>query len=121
MPTRDHPYGTLQRRHGETVSALAANTCIAATAAALTRDRVVVGAAGDITPEELGLLIDTRILGDLARRTAPSARPKTCSPSTSEGQGVTVVISPSPHRLRSSVRKAFERRLNPDFLRRFTC
>ena len=66
----DHPYerdsdGTL-----ETVPALTRDDIVAAHAATMARDRLYVAAAGDISPEELGALLDT-LLGDLPATGAP--------------------------------------------------
>ncbi len=60
----DHPYerdsdGTL-----ETVPGLTRDDLVAAHAATMARDRLYVAAAGDISAEELGALLDT-LLGDL--------------------------------------------------------
>jgi zinc protease len=60
----DHPYGTPRAGSEAVVAALTRDDLIAARDRVLTRDRVVVGAVGDITPEALGLLLD-RVLGDL--------------------------------------------------------
>ena len=66
----DHPYerdsdGTL-----ETVPALTRDDLVAAHAATMARDRLYVAAAGDISAEELGALLDT-LLGDLPATGAP--------------------------------------------------
>lgn len=66
----DHPYerdsdGTL-----ETVPALTRDDLIAAHAATMARDRLYVAAAGDISAEELGALLDG-LLGDLPATGAP--------------------------------------------------
>lgn len=67
----DHPYATSINGTAESVAALSRQDLVAAKNRVLARDRVVVGAAGDITPEELGPLLD-RILGGLpAEGTAP--------------------------------------------------
>lgn len=66
----DHPYGSSGDGTIETVTALTRDDVLAAHKAALTRDRVFVAAAGDITAEELGLLLD-HLLGDLPATGAP--------------------------------------------------
>ena len=66
----DHPYGSSQDGTVESVSALAPEDLHAAHDAALARDRVYVGAVGDISAEELGLLLD-ELLGDLPATGAP--------------------------------------------------
>ena len=60
----DHPYGLPQDGTVETVSALTRDDLLAAHKGALARDRIYVGAVGDITPEELSALLDD-LLGDL--------------------------------------------------------
>jgi zinc protease len=87
----DHPYGSSLDGTRESVSALSRDDLVAAHDAALARDRVVVGAAGDISADELGRLIDS-ILADLPAEGAPM-------PSAAEYQlppGNTVVEFPSP-------------------------
>ena len=87
----DHPYGSSGDGTVATVTALTRDDVVAAHEAALARDRVFVAAAGDITAEELGLLLD-RLLGDL---------PATGAPQLTEAPwllpaGVTVQDFPSP-------------------------
>ena len=53
-----HPYGRNGDGTPETVAALVRADLVAAHQAAITRDRVFIGAAGDITPEELSALLD---------------------------------------------------------------
>lgn len=60
----DHPYGRPDEGTAESVRALTRADIVAAHQAALARDRVVVSAAGDITPERLSALLDT-LLDDL--------------------------------------------------------
>lgn len=60
----DHVYGRPADGTEETVQALGREDIAGAHRAALTREGVTVGAAGDITPEALGLILDT-LLGDL--------------------------------------------------------
>ncbi|MDQ1900858.1 pitrilysin family protein [Paracoccus sp. WLY502] len=71
----DHPYATSISGTMESVAALTRQDLVAAKNRVLARDRVVVGAAGDITPEELGQLVDT-VLGGLPEQgTAPLPEP----------------------------------------------
>ncbi|MBU3029154.1 M16 family metallopeptidase [Paracoccus marinaquae] len=88
----DHPYGSSTNGDAASVAALSRQDLVAAKNRVLARDRVVIGAAGDITPEELGLLVD-RILGRLPEEgTAPL-------PGTAElavAGGVTVIDWDSP-------------------------
>ena len=54
----DHPYGRPSDGTPETVAALTRDDLIAAHQAAITRDRVFIGAAGDIAPDALAALLD---------------------------------------------------------------
>ncbi|WP_372801900.1 M16 family metallopeptidase [Paracoccus seriniphilus] len=88
----DHPYGSSINGTPDSVAALTRKDLVTAKNRVLARDRVVVGAAGDITPEELGLMLD-KILGGLPEKgTAPL-------PERAELQltgGVTVIDWDSP-------------------------
>lgn len=59
----DHPYARPSDGTLESVGALTRQDLLEAHAAALARDRVFVSAAGDITAEELGLLLDELFAG----------------------------------------------------------
>jgi zinc protease len=74
----------------ETVTALTRDDVVAAHKAALARDRIFVAAAGDITAEELGLLLD-RLLGDLPATGRTTDRAPWLLP-----PGTTVVDFPTP-------------------------
>lgn len=65
-----HPYATSRDGTAETVNALTRDDLFAAKDATMALDRVYIGAVGDITAEELGLLLDT-LLGDLPATGAP--------------------------------------------------
>lgn len=54
----DHPYGTSGDGTVDSVAALTRDDILAAHKAALARDRIYVAAAGDITPEDLGRILD---------------------------------------------------------------
>lgn len=88
----DHPYATSVNGTASSVSALTRQDLVAAKNRVLARDRVVVGAAGDIGAEELGLLIDRILAGLPAEATAPLPEP--AEPALSGG--VTVVDWDSP-------------------------
>ena len=60
----DHPYATSRDGTLESVAGLTRDDLVAAKAAVMARDRLYVGAVGDITPEELGALLDD-LLGGL--------------------------------------------------------
>jgi zinc protease len=87
----DHPYASDGSGTVETVSALTRDDILAAHKGALARDRIYVAAAGDITAEELGPLLD-RLLGDLPATGTPlpGRAPWLLQP------GVTVIDFPSP-------------------------
>ncbi len=87
----DHPYGSSLSGTAETVTALTRDDLVAAHADVLARDRVFIGAVGDITPQQLGLLLD-ELLGGLPEKGAPM-------PAVAEvtiPAGVTVVDFPTP-------------------------
>ncbi|NOC46858.1 pitrilysin family protein [Ruegeria sp. HKCCD7559] len=64
MAYGDHPYGSEGKGTIESVSALTRDDVVAAYKGVFAKDRLYVGAVGDITAEELGTLLDT-LLGDL--------------------------------------------------------
>ena len=66
----DHPYATDSNGTLESVSALTREDIVAAHEDVLVRDRVYVGASGDISAEELGRILDA-LLGDLPASGAP--------------------------------------------------
>jgi zinc protease len=87
----DHPYGSAFAGTTESVAALTREDLIEAHRAVLVRERIYVGAVGDITPEELSNLLDT-LLGDLPETGAPMPpRAKVNIPG-----GVTVVPFDTP-------------------------
>jgi len=87
----DHPYGSSLNGSVETVTALTRDDLVAAHRDVLARDRIFIGAAGDITPQALGLLLDD-LLGGLPETGAPvPARAEVNVPS-----GVTVVDFATP-------------------------
>ena len=66
----DHPYGAYYGGTVESVSALTRDDIVDAFARTIARDRIYISAVGDISAEELGLLLD-RLLGDLPETGAP--------------------------------------------------
>jgi zinc protease len=64
----DHPYGSSRDGTLDSVAALTRDDIVAAHQTVLNRANMFVGVAGDITPEELGPLLD-RLLGDLPEGT----------------------------------------------------
>ena len=87
----DHPYGSSGDGTIESVAALTRDDVVDAHKGALARDRIYVAAAGDISPEELGTLLD-RLFEGLPATGAPL-------PDRVEwtlSQGVTTVDFPTP-------------------------
>ena len=87
----DHPYAYSTDGTIESVTALTRDDLVAAHGAVLALDRIYVGAVGDITPEELGLLLDD-LLGGLPHTGAPMPP----MADVSIPGGVTVVDFPTP-------------------------
>ena len=113
MAFGDHPYGSDQEGTAETVQALTRQDMIDAHRAVFALDRVYVGAAGDITPEALGLLLD-ELLGDLPAEGAPL-------PADAEWAlegGITVVDFATPQSVALFVQPGMER-TDPDFFPAF--
>ena len=71
MAFGDHPYGSSLSGTMESVTALTRDDIVAAHKAVLTRENLYVGAVGDITAEELGVLLDD-LLGALPETGAPA-------------------------------------------------
>ncbi|MCV2879190.1 insulinase family protein [Sedimentimonas flavescens] len=65
-----HPYGSSLNGTAESVKALSREDIFDAKARVMARDRLVISAVGDITPAELGVLLD-HLLGDLPETGAP--------------------------------------------------
>jgi zinc protease len=87
----DHPYATTGDGTIAIVTALTREDIVAAHKGALARDRIYVAASGDITADELGVLLDS-LLGDLPATGVPM-------PVDAPWQlpaGVTVVDFPTP-------------------------
>ena len=86
-----HPYASSGKGTPESVAALTRRDLLAAHRNALARDRVFIAAAGDITPDQLGALLD-RILAALPETGAALPGP---APWNLSG-GVSIVDFPSP-------------------------
>lgn len=65
-----HPYGSDDSGSPESVAALTRDDLIEAQARTMARDRLHVAAVGDITPDQLGALLD-RLFGELPETGAP--------------------------------------------------
>jgi zinc protease len=87
----DHPYATSDDGTRASLQGLTRDDILAAKAATMARDRLFVSAVGDITPEDLGRLLD-RLLGDLPATGAPMPPPA----KVDLAGGVTVVDFASP-------------------------
>ncbi len=70
MAYGDHPYARIGDGTEQTVAALTRDDLVAAHAGAIARDRIYVGAVGDITEAELGAFLD-ELLGDLPETGTP--------------------------------------------------
>ena len=82
----DHPYGSAIEGTEDSIAALTRDDLIEAHKGALARDRVYVGAAGDISAEELAVVLD-KLLADLPETGTPQAS----AVDVSTKAGVTVV------------------------------
>ncbi|WP_299550678.1 pitrilysin family protein [uncultured Tateyamaria sp.] len=74
MAYGDHPYGSNYRGTIDSVTTLTRDDMITAHSAVFAKDRLYVGAVGDITPEELGPMLD-ELLGALPDEGAPQPGP----------------------------------------------
>jgi zinc protease len=108
-----HPYARPADGTPESVAALTREDVVAAHHAALTRDRVLVGAAGDISAAELGALLDA-LLGDLPEATLDLPD---YAEFTAPG-GITLVEHPGPQSV-IAFGHAGIRRDDPDFMAAF--
>ncbi|MCO8143622.1 insulinase family protein [Rhodovulum tesquicola] len=105
----DHPYGSASDGTEESVAALTSDDLIAAHARTIARDRLYVAAAGDITAEDLGALLDALFDG-LPETGAPL-------PERAEyglGGGLTVVPFDTPQSVAVFGHEGMERD-HPDF------
>ncbi len=77
----DHPYATPGEGSIDSVTALTRDDIVAAWKGAIARDRIFVAAAGDITAEDLALLLD-RLFAGCPKPAHRSPRPRhgCCSP-----------------------------------------
>jgi zinc protease len=83
----DHPYGRPARGTKESVTGLTVADMRGFVAERLARDNLVIGVVGDITPEELGRVLD-RAFGDLPAKAGPNDVP----PVKPAGAGRTLVV-----------------------------
>jgi zinc protease len=71
----EHPYGKPVEGTAESVANITAADLRRLVGARLAKDNLVVGVAGDVTPEQLGVLLD-RAFGDLPATSAPIDLPE---------------------------------------------
>lgn len=109
----DHPYARPSDGTPATVAALSRDDLLAAHRAAFSRGRVFVGAAGDISAQELAALLD-RLLGDLPQ----DAPPLPAYAGFAAEPGVTVVRHPSPQSVLAFGHAGIPRD-DPDFMAAF--
>ena len=113
MAYGDHPYGSEGKGTIESVSALTRDDIVAAYDNVFARDRLYVGAVGDISAEELGALLD-KLLADL---------PETGKPIPDKAQvsitgGISVVDFDTPQSVALFAQKGIDRD-DPDFFPAF--
>lgn len=109
MAYGDHPYGSDGKGTFDSVGDLTRDDLIAAHDAVFARDRMYVAAVGDITPADLGRLLDD-LLADLPATGAPLPGPATV---TIDG-GITVVPFDTPQSVALFGQPGI-RRDDPDF------
>ena len=109
----DHPYGSEGKGTIDSVSALTREDLLAAHAGVFASDRLYVGAVGDITPEDLGRILDD-LLGDLA----PTGAPFPAEFDVAITGGVTVVDYDTPQSVAMFGHKGIKRD-DPDFFAAF--
>ena len=104
-----HPYGSNRDGTPESVAALTRDDIVAAHAATLVRDRLKVSVVGDITPDELSVLLDTLLQG------LPESGPERPGPAElALGGGVSVVDFDTPQSVVLFGHKGIKRH-DPDF------
>jgi zinc protease len=109
MAFGDHPYGTSSTGTTDSVNRLTRDDMIEAHARVIARDRLYVAAVGDITAEELGVLLD-HLLGDLPETGAPM--PPRIGPMLTGG--TTLIDFPAPQSV-AMFGQAGIRQDDPDF------
>ena len=105
----DHPYATSLNGSLDSVASLTRDDLVAAHDAVLARDRVYIGAVGDITPEELGKLLD-----DLLAGLPETGAPMPPSADVNIPSGVTVVDFATPQSVALFGQRGIEQS-DPDF------
>ena len=106
----DHPYGSSLNGTLQSVASLTRDDLLAAHRDVLARDRIYIGAVGDITPDELGILLD-EVLGGLPQ-TGAQIPPR--AEVTIPRGGATVVDFATPQSVAIFGQKGIKQD-NPDF------
>lgn len=109
MTYGDHPYGTPSTGDVDTVNLFTREDMIEAWKNSMARDQMYVAAVGDISAEELGVVLD-KLLGGLPEKGAPEP-PR--AEVTVKG-GITVIDFPSPQSIAIFGHKGIDRK-DPDF------
>ncbi|MGQ0664047.1 MAG: M16 family metallopeptidase [Pseudomonadota bacterium] len=105
-----HPYGRPVRGTPDSVAKLGPEDLKAFLAARLARDNLVIAAVGDITPFELGALLDLAF-GELPAASAPGA----VAEAAPHGRGRTIVVKRAIPQSVVSFGEAGVKRDDPDF------
>ncbi len=113
MTFGDHPYGTPSTGDVNTVNLFTREDMIAAHKNSMARDQMYVSAVGDVSAEELGVMLD-KLLGGLPEKGAPKP-PR--AEVTIKG-GITVIDFPSPQSIAVFGHKGIARD-DPDFFAAF--
>ncbi|NOX72434.1 MAG: insulinase family protein [Alphaproteobacteria bacterium] len=109
MTYGDHPYGTPSTGDVDTVNLFTREDMIEAWKNSMARDQMYVAAVGDISAEELGVVLD-KLLGGLPEKGAPEPPQAEV---TVKG-GITVIDFPSPQSIAIFGHKGIDR-ADPDF------
>ena len=109
MAYGDHPYASNGKGTVDSVSTLTRDDIVDAYSGVFAKDRLYVGAVGDITPDELGALLD-RLLADLPE----TGKPIPGKAEVSIPGGVTVVDFDTPQSVALFAQKGIDRD-TPDF------
>ncbi len=109
MAFGDHPYGGPEKGTVETVSAMTREDMIDAHDRVFARDRLFVGAVGDVSPEELGAMLDM-LFADLPETSVPLPEKADV---TIEG-GITVIDYDTPQSVAVFGQRGIDRH-DPDF------
>ncbi len=113
MAYGDHPYGSEGKGTIESVTALTRDDVVEAYESVFARDRLYVSAVGDITPDELGAILD-KLLADFPE----SGKPIPDRADVSIEGGVSVVEFDTPQSVALFAQRGIDRD-DPDFFAAF--